>query len=322
MNTFCKAIVGLFLLCCSMSAQAQLNAYGTVARVNGVDISNESLERNFEEYQRDKEVNIAAIRYPNRVTMMRREVLESLITQELIWQAAQEFGAIANEDLVDDSLQQASAQFNSQADFVGRLAAEGYTVDSYREHLRVVLSAQQYLASVASEVTVSDAECHEFYVANPEKFALPEAVHARHILLQLKSQTDVAMREQVQERALELLARLEAGEDFAALAVEASQDSSAAQGGELGYFPRGKMVKSFEDAAFALQPGEISGIVESPFGLHIIKVEDHQSAQTVPEALAKERIKAHLLETKRQQSAADEIATLRASATIEHLTPQ
>ena len=119
-----------------------------------------------------------------------------------------------------------------------------------------------------------------------------------------------------------MLARLEAGEDFATLATEASQDSSAAQGGDLGYFPRGKMVASFEDAAFALQPGEISGIVESPFGLHIIKVEDRQPAQTVPEALAQERIEEHLLGEKRQQAAANELVALRAAATIEIVAPQ
>jgi len=316
------AVVGLLLLCCSVAAQAQLNAYGTAARVNGVDISNEKLERNFEEYQRDKDINIAAIRYPNRVTMMRREVLDSLITQELIWQAAQKSNAIAGEDELDDALQQARAQFNSQQDFIGRLAAEGYTVDGYREHLQQMLSAQQYLASVASQVEVSDAECHEFYVANPDKFALPEGVRARHILLRLTQPADAATREQVREKAARLLARLQAGEDFAAVAIEASEDTSAAQGGDLGYFPRGQMVKSFEDAAFALQPGEISDIVESRFGLHIIKVEDRQPAQTVPEALARERIEAHLLEVKRQQVAVDEIATLRASASIEVLTPQ
>ena len=314
------AIAGLFLLGCSASAQAQLNAYGTAARVNGVDISNEKLERNFEEYQRDKDINIAAIRYPNRVTLMRREVLDSLITQELVWQAAQKQGLIADDDEVDNALQQARAQFGSQRDFVGKLATEGFTVDGYREHLREMLSAQQYLASVASDIAVSDAECHEFYVANPDKFELPEGVRARHILLKLAPQADGATREQVRQKTEGLLARLKAGEDFAALAIEASEDSSAAQGGDLGYFPRGKMVESFEDAAFALQAGEMSAIVESPFGLHIIKVEDHQPAQTVPETLAKQRIEMHLLELKQQQATADEISTLRASATVQVLT--
>ena len=322
MKSVYAAVAGLFVLCCTISAEAQLNAYGTAARVNGVDISNEKVERNFEEYQRDKEINIAAIRYPNRVTMMRQEVLESLIAQELIWQAAQEHDVIASDDMVDDAMQEAGAQFASQQDFIGRLAAEGYTVASYREHLRQMLSAQHYLASIAADIDVSDAECQEFYIANPDKFELPEGMRASHILLRLPATADAAAREQVSQKAAGLLARLEAGEGFAALAIEASEDTSAAQGGDLGYFSRGKMVKPFEDAAFALQPGEISGIVESPFGLHIIKVEDHQSAQTVPEAVARERIKAHLTEQKRQQLAADEIASLRASASIEVLTPQ
>jgi peptidyl-prolyl cis-trans isomerase C len=313
----CLILLGVFGV-----AEAQLNAYGTAARVNGVDISNEMLERNFEEYQRDRDVNIAAIRYPNRVTMMRREVLDQLINQEIIWQAAQKNELLASDDEVEAALQQVREQFTTEQDYVGRLAAEGFTVDAYREHVRQILSAKKYMSSVAETVAISDAAVHEFYVDNPVRFQLPEAVKARHILLKLAQGADEESRGAVQAQAQEILQRLLAGEDFAAVAKETSEDSSAAQGGDLGYFPRGKMVKPFEDAVFALQPGEMSGIVESPFGLHIIKVDDRQEAQTVAEEAAKERITQHLKQTKSQQLIVDELATLRAAADIEVLAAQ
>ena len=316
------AFVCLFILYFSSVAQAQLHAYGTAARVNGVDISNSTLERNFEEYQRENKINIAAIRYPNRVTMMRREVLDRLIDQEILWQAAQEHELTADSAEVDEALQLARAQFTSELNFKTRLATEGFTIETYREHIRQMLSGRKYLTSVTSNIGVSDADIHDFYAANPDKFQLPEAVRARHILLKLTAQADEETRSAVYDKAGSLMERLAAGEDFAAIAIEESQDSSAAQGGDLGYFPRGKMVEPFEDAVFALEAGELSGIVESPFGLHIIMLEDHQAAQTVPEELAKERITEHLLQVKSQQLVTKEISDLRTAASIEVLAAQ
>jgi len=309
----------LILLCFSGTAESQVSAHGTAARVDGVEISNAALERNFEEYQRENNVMIAAIRYPKRVSMMRREVLDRMIEREILWQAAQKKELVADNQELEEAMQQVREQFDSEENFTLRIAKEGYTVDSYRAHIRQMLSAKKYLASVASDVDVSDAECHDFYVANPEKFQLPESVWARHILLKLAPQADEETRQAVHDKAHDLLGRLQAGADFATLAREESQDSSAVQGGDLGYFPRGKMVKPFDEAAFGLQTGELSGIVESGFGLHIIKVEDRQAPQTVPEAEVKALIKAHLLQVKSQQAVVMEIAALRAAANIEVL---
>jgi hypothetical protein len=103
-------------------------------------------------------------------------------------------------------------------------------------------------------------------------------VHARHILLSLQADAPAATRDSVTRLAETLQQRAAAGEDFAALATQYSQDGSANQGGDLGFFGKGQMVGPFEEAAFALQPGQISGVVETPFGLHIIKVEERQTS--------------------------------------------
>jgi hypothetical protein len=102
-------------------------------------------------------------------------------------------------------------------------------------------------------------------------------VRARHILLRVPGEASGAQRDSVLQRAQEVRAQAAAGEDFAQLARTHSQDpGSAQQGGDLDWFGRGQMVAPFEEAAFALQPGQISDVVESPFGFHIIKVEDRQ----------------------------------------------
>lgn len=130
-------------------------------------------------------------------------------------------------------------------------------------------------------------------------------VRARHILLRVAADAPQAQRDSVRRLAAELQQRAAAGEDFAALAREYSQDGSAPQGGDLGFFRRGQMVAPFEEAAFALQPGEVSGIVETPFGLHIIKVEERRAANFDE---MKDQFRAQDLQ-QRTQEAADSYVT-------------
>lgn len=105
-------------------------------------------------------------------------------------------------------------------------------------------------------------------------------IRARHILLRVPPEATPAQRDSIRQLAESLRQRAVAGEDFAALATQFSQDpGSAAQGGDLGYFGRGRMVAPFEEVAFALQPGQVSQVVESPFGLHVIRLEDRRQAE-------------------------------------------
>ncbi len=129
---------------------------------------------------------------------------------------------------------------------------------------------------------ITDAEVQRYYDGHQSEFERQEQVSARHILFKVAPTAGDDEKAKVHQKAEEVLAKVKAGEDFAALAKQFSEDGSAAQGGDLGSFTRGKMVKPFEEAAFALAPGETSNLVESPFGLHIIKVEAKQEAGERP----------------------------------------
>lgn len=295
--------------------------YGLAARVNGVGISNETLERNYEEYLSENNVNVAAIRYPDRIDAMRRETLDLLINQELLWQAAQKQGIVATPEEVSRALDDMQTQFHTEEAFLSRLAIEGYNRESYRMHLKRLVSARKYLDTLSGEVAVSDTEVHTFYTENPDKFRLPEQVRARHILLKLNPGDDEQVKHAVREKMAGILAEAGNGGDFAALARQYSEDASATQGGNLGFFARGEMVKPFEEAAFGLQPGELSAIVETPFGLHLIKLEDRRPARIVSEDQARWQIQAYLLEVKQQQVKDYEIRTLRTGAQIEIMLP-
>ena len=157
------------------AARAQVHAYGMAARVNGVGISNEELERSFQEYLRENNVNIGSVRNPDRAKAMRRETLDLLIDRELAWQAARKENSVATEAEVDGAVAAMRAKFKSDQAFATRLAVEGYTAEGYREHIRRVVTAEKYLERfAASAPKVGDGEIHAFYAANPDKFTVTE----------------------------------------------------------------------------------------------------------------------------------------------------
>jgi peptidyl-prolyl cis-trans isomerase C len=165
-------------------------------------------------------------------------------------------------------------------------------------------------------VSVTAEEARAFYDTNPELFTEPEQVRARHILLQVQPEGGEVAVEQARSTLEELRRRALAGEEFAALAQQYSQGPSASAGGDLGYFGPGEMVEPFERAAFALQVGEISGIVISPFGYHLIQLVD----RTVPSVVEFEQIASqlalYLKEQKVGESVSDLTRELRSKAEI------
>lgn len=176
--------------------------------------------------------------------------------------------------------------------------------DNYRRDETVSL---RYLAyrpeDFDASVTISDERIEEYYILNREsEFSIPEEISARHILKKLDRDADEETRTAAREALEGALKQLETGADFAELAAGLSEDSTADTGGELGRFGRGSMVPAFDRAAFALDAGQISEIVETRFGLHIIRVDSRQEAGSRSLEDARDEIAAKL----RSGVAADE----------------
>ncbi len=144
----------------------------------------------------------------------------------------------------------------------------------------------------AVEALLADApeRIQEAYDARLAEFDKPERLRARHILLRVPASADDATKAEVRSRLGATRARIEAGESFEAVATEVSEDGSADQGGDLGEFPRGAMVSAFEEAAFSLEVGVLSDIVETPFGLHLIRVDEKLAPETISFQEAREQI--------------------------------
>ncbi|HSO07986.1 MAG TPA: peptidylprolyl isomerase [Pelomicrobium sp.] len=310
------------LLAAASAACAQATAYGDAARVNGGGSSASALERSFNEYLRANDVNMGYLRNPASLKEMKQDVLNGLIDRELWWQAAQKAKVLASEQDIARKLDEVRGRFATEEDFRARLATEGYTPESYREQLKRLLSAEKYIAErVVAKVEVTDEDVHRFYVDNPDRMVRPEQVRARHILIKVRPGASAEQKAAARQRIEQAQARLAAGADFAEVAKEVSEDTSGRLGGDLGAFGRGQMVKPFEDAAFALAPGATSGIVETGYGYHLIRVEDKRGGDRVSEDEAREQIRAYLTRVRSRERVDKALAELRAKAEIEILLP-
>ncbi len=166
--------------------------------------------------------------------------------------------------------------------------------------------ANEYLKrEVVQKIVISDDEMKSYYETHKDEFKSPEMVRARHILIRATMSSEEE-KKKAKEKATEILQKLKDGEDFAKLATDYSDDpGSKLKGGDLGFFPRGRMVKPFEDASFSLKPGEMSGIVETQFGYHIIKAEEKKEASVEPFEKTKEQIKQKLLQERAKTKVAE-----------------
>jgi peptidyl-prolyl cis-trans isomerase D len=178
---------------------------------------------------------------------------------------------------------------------------EAFKIKPMRKVRYVHFNPKDYM----DKVVLSDQEIKEYYDLNIGEFTTEETVEASHILIRVDNDAEEQVWEDKKQQILSILENARAGEDFAALAREHSEDSSREQGGQLGVFGRGSMVKPFEEAAFSMKAGEISDPVRTQFGWHIIKVENVNEAKILTLEESMEQIKKRLMETHSKTLASD-----------------
>ena len=253
------------------------------------------------------------------VSKLANDALESLISLELLYQESQARAVVVSDAAVDDEIARTRAQFPDPKAFAAALKGKGMTEADLRRDTRKTMAVNRLLEStVAKDVRVTAEQVKRFYEENREEFKHPAQVRASHILIRVPEGATTAQHNAAKERAQLLLSKLNTGADFAQLAREQSDDpGSASHGGDLGYFAKGEMVDSFERPTFALAPGQLSGVVSTPHGFHIIKVTDRRSAgyDTLDEA--RDRITAVLTKMERERRQTEFVAALRKKAKID-----
>jgi len=240
--------------------------------------------------------------------------VERIIARELIFQQALADGVVANDAQIQQETANVMQNFPSEEEFYATLEKAGVDKDAYYRMIRQDLSVNMFTdQKLADAQDPSEEEITAFYAAHPDKMIKPAMVKASHILVKAEKENPTQAAATIDE----LKEKLNNGEDFAILAQEHSVCPSSAKGGDLGFFGPGSMVKSFEDAAFALKPGEISDVVPTQFGLHLIKVTDAKEAHKLEYEEAKPQIAQFLKEQNGAKLLQEWIEGLKKDATID-----
>ena len=323
MKTIKKFFV-LTALLASGSVAAQGIYPGDAVRINDETISYQRFQGFYVEYRNSKGVAIAARGDQlDLLTQLRKEAMELIIEQALVAQAATKAGLEADQEAVDKSVADMRSIFASENAFQMKLEGEGFTEASFRMHIGRMMAAQLYLDGLRNKaVDVSDADLERYYKENKRRLTLPEQIRVRHILITWKPLGKQDDRAFIREQMLPILERARAGEDFAALAREFSDDFATKQtGGDTGLFGRGQMAPAFENAAFALELGEISAPVETSFGVHIIRLEERQEQEVLVLDDIRDQLREHVRTEQAELVVNEEIERLKAAADINILIP-
>jgi peptidyl-prolyl cis-trans isomerase C len=285
----------------------------TCATVNGVKIGKTELESAIRSIEAR---NHAPVPVEKRDEVY-RGVLDDLVSYTLLKQEAVQRHVVVADAEVEARLAELRKQFGNNVAFEKALTDQKMTVEKLRDNARTDLLVNKLLEQeVVAKVQVKPADVSAFYEKNPDKFKQPDAVRASHILIIVPPEADANAKAALKARAEEALKAARSGKDFAALAKQYSQDSSASRGGDLGFVPRGQTAPEFDKAAFSLQPGEISGLVQTQFGYHIIKVTDRRNGGVVPFSQAAAQIQQFLEQQAQQDGGRAFVSTLKSKGKV------
>ncbi|WP_422486442.1 peptidylprolyl isomerase [Gudongella sp. DL1XJH-153] len=194
-----------------------------------------------------------------------QEVLEALILEKMVMMEVESNDVEISDEAIQEEMDVMIESYGGEDAFQEALVYYGFTEESVKKNIRLNLGIE---ALMEPYIELTDEEVLEYFIQNKSEFDTSEQVNASHILVD------------TEEEANDIITKLNDGEDFADLAAEYSKDvSNASQGGSLGFFGRGQMVGPFEEAAFSMEPGDISEPVQTDFGFHIIKVEDKTTTE-------------------------------------------
>jgi peptidyl-prolyl cis-trans isomerase SurA len=253
-----------------------------------------------------------------------KAALEAVVAEKLVEAQVKELGVEATEAEVEAAVDDIKKRNRLDEEGLDRaLAAEGLDRAAFRARLKRDLEGYRVVqVKVRSKLKLGDDDLRNYYQQHEREFAAGIEVHARHVFLQLPAGAPEAEEARVRKKGEAALARLAAGEDFAALAREVSQGPSAREGGDLGWLRRGVVQPELEKAAFALQSGEVSGLVRTRTGYQILKVEGRRGGEARPFDEVKDEIRDKLTREQADVLQQQYVAELKKDAVIEVRIPE
>ena len=249
---------------------------------------------------------------------LEKEVLKQLVGSDLLYQESKKEGIKVDQKAVDERLEQWKKRFPNEEEYKKALSNLNLSLPQMKEDIKRGMTIEKLIVTrFVDKTTVPENEIKAYYESHSNLFKQPEQVRASHILIKIEPKANESEKEDALKKIREVQEKQIKGDDFAKLAKKYSQGPSNAKGGDLGFFKRGQMVPAFEEVAFKLKPGEVSDIVKTRFGYHLIKVVDKKPESTVPYEEIKERIGQYLKQEKVQKEVKQLVDKLRKEAKVE-----
>lgn len=251
---------------------------------------------------------------------IRKAALNALIDKRLVQQKIKELNIQVSEEEVRQAVEEIKKQNNMTQDgLVAALLTQGLTFDQYKAQLKEQLERIRLMGQeVRAKIQVSEKEIQEYYAANKANYSEDETYRARHIFFRVPKNATAAQVKEAMARAANVLMEARSGKDFAELARKYSDEASAAKdAGDLGTFRKGEMLPEIESTVIAMKPGEVSELIATPAGFHIIKLEEKGAAKVKPLEEVKGAIEEILYRKKSEERFNQWTAELRKAATIE-----
>jgi peptidyl-prolyl cis-trans isomerase C len=291
---------------------------GIAVEVDGVKLTKGQIDAEMKQKLAELKDRIPTQSLEQAKTEIRKGLIDEFVVRTLLFKEIGKKKVTADEKEIAEILGAMKAQLPTGVTMEDLLKKN--KIDSVKMHDEIALNIRinkLVLQELGGKIKISDKESTDFYNKNQDKFKQPESVHARHLLVAIAPGDTDMIKTEKKKKAEELRKQLATGADFADLAAKNSDCPSKQNGGDLGFFSRGQMVKTFEDAAFSQEKNAIGPVVETDFGFHIIQVLEHKSAQvTKLDGETRKQITAFLERQKQEEAFSGLVKRLKADANI------
>lgn len=276
------------------------------ALVNGTEISNEELDRELKRIQ--QRFYSSATMSSEQQASVKKEILEILINNELLFQASQKLTIDPTQEEIDTDLKKAQVMYPTTEKFTNTFTADD---------IKKKLSIEKYISQAFSDTTViTDEMAKEYYQSHIEDFTRPEQVFVSHILIAAPGSAPEEQQQKALEKITDIQSQLQSGTSFKELADKYSDDPKKMEGGQIGYVVHGQYDAEFENAAFSLALNEYSNIIKTKYGYHILTVSDKKDEYVFPFEEIAEKLKSYLKQKEVQKKIDNFITSQRATTNI------
>jgi parvulin-like peptidyl-prolyl isomerase len=280
-------------------SQAETAVPAVVAIVNGVSLTELELNQEINALMPFNQTFHGKLS-DEKMNKVRSEALKNLVDSELRAQDAQLKGITVSQQL-EEEINRQIVKFQTKEGLVAAYTGTGFTENSFmRIFERKLLAEKVKQSEVDAKVTITPEKVKNYYMVNEAKYSKPEEFRARHILLKVDPSSTQEERAKIRARAENILKKIKKGANFEELARNESDDLTKIKGGDLGYFHSGQTVEEFEVALKKLKVGNVSNVVESIYGYHIIQLTERRAPRQIPFEEIKDKISKDLVDSEKK----------------------